>query len=158
MQAKTPQLSLLLYRLYFILDEVEVELAKLDEDIENMNKVQAEAIKSTGAKWSQWINYGVQPQVMPRLIGLSMYRLDINFRESAILGLVGTTGAVLSLAEDHHTQKQEQTHGHLHVERASRLQSKVDLRCSAEEPLFKLGLYTVISFPKMRTDIILDTV
>ena len=68
-------------------------LAKLlAEDIENMNKVQAEAIKSTGASWSQWINFGVQPQVMPRLIGLSMYRLDINFRESAVLGLVGAGG------------------------------------------------------------------
>ncbi len=68
-------------------------LAKLlAEDIENMNKVQAEAIKSTGASWAQWVNYGVQPQVMPRLIGLSMYRLDINFRESAVLGLVGAGG------------------------------------------------------------------
>jgi phosphonate transport system permease protein len=68
-------------------------LAKLlAEDIENMNKVQAEAIKSTGASWGQWVNFGVQPQVMPRLIGLSMYRLDINFRESAVLGLVGAGG------------------------------------------------------------------
>ena len=32
-----------------------------------------------GKRWGQWINYGVQPQVMPRLIGLSMYRIDINF-------------------------------------------------------------------------------
>ncbi|MGH7186310.1 MAG: PhnE/PtxC family ABC transporter permease, partial [Pseudomonadota bacterium] len=36
--------------------------------------------------------YGVQPQVMPRLIGLSLYRLDINFRESAVVGLVGAGG------------------------------------------------------------------
>jgi phosphonate transport system permease protein len=28
------------------------------------------------------VNYAVQPQVMPRLIGLSLYRLDINFREA----------------------------------------------------------------------------
>ena len=68
-------------------------LAKLlAEDIESMDKVQAEAIKASGAKWTQWINYGVQPQVMPRLIGLSIYRIDINFRESAILGLVGAGG------------------------------------------------------------------
>ena len=64
----------------------------LAEDIESMDRVQAEAIKATGARWTQWINYGVQPQVMPRLIGLSIYRLDINFRESAILGLVGAGG------------------------------------------------------------------
>ncbi|SEW02297.1 phosphonate transport system permease protein [Aliiroseovarius sediminilitoris] len=74
----------------------------LAEDIESMDRVQAEAIKASGAKWMQWINYGVQPQVMPRLIGLSMYRLDINFRESAILGLVGAggIGATLNTAFD----------------------------------------------------------
>ncbi|SOE08637.1 phosphonate transport system permease protein [Hoeflea halophila] len=78
-------------------------LAKLlAEDIEEMDKVQAEAIRATGSTWLQWINYGVQPQVMPRLIGLSMYRLDINFRESAVLGLVGAggIGATLNTAFD----------------------------------------------------------
>ena len=38
------------------------------------------------------MNYAVQPQVMPRLVGLSLYRLDINFRESAVVGLVGAGG------------------------------------------------------------------
>ncbi len=74
----------------------------LAEDIESMDRVQAEAIRASGASWMQWINYGVQPQVMPRLIGLSMYRIDINFRESAILGLVGAggIGATLNTAFD----------------------------------------------------------
>ncbi len=78
-------------------------LAKLlAEDIEDLDRSQAEAVKATGASWMQWINYGVQPQVMPRLIGLSIYRLDINFRESAILGLVGAggIGATLNTAFD----------------------------------------------------------
>ncbi|QIE56781.1 phosphonate ABC transporter, permease protein PhnE [Pikeienuella piscinae] len=74
----------------------------LAEDIEAMDRSQGEAIRATGARWLQWINYGVQPQVMPRLIGLSMYRIDINFRESAILGLVGAggIGATLNTAFD----------------------------------------------------------
>jgi phosphonate transport system permease protein len=74
----------------------------LAEDIESMDMVQAEAVKASGARWWQWINYGVQPQFMPRLIGLSMYRIDINFRESAILGLVGAggIGATLNTAFD----------------------------------------------------------
>ncbi|WP_298835893.1 phosphonate ABC transporter, permease protein PhnE [uncultured Roseobacter sp.] len=74
----------------------------LAEDIEAMDRVQAEAIRASGARWVQWINYGVQPQVMPRLVGLSMYRIDINFRESAILGLVGAggIGATLNTAFD----------------------------------------------------------
>jgi len=74
----------------------------LAEDIEDTDKSQAEAIKATGSSWLQWINFGIQPQIMPRLIGLSIYRLDINFRESAILGLVGAggIGATLNTAFD----------------------------------------------------------
>jgi len=68
-------------------------LAKLlAEDIEDIDESQAEAIRATGASWWQLVNYGVQPQVMPRLIGLSLYRLDINFRESAVIGIVGAGG------------------------------------------------------------------
>ena len=74
----------------------------LAEDIEAMDPGQAEAISSTGASWLQWVNYGVQPQVMPRIIGLSLYRLDINFRESAVIGIVGGggIGATLNTAFD----------------------------------------------------------
>jgi len=74
----------------------------LAEDIEAMDPVQAEGIKATGATWLQWINYGVQPQVIPRVIGLSLYRLDINFRESAVIGIVGGggIGATLNTAFD----------------------------------------------------------
>ena len=48
------------------------------------------------------MNYGIQPQVMPRLIGQSLYRLDINFRESAVIGIVGAggIGATLNTAFD----------------------------------------------------------
>ncbi len=68
-------------------------LAKLlAEDIEEIDPVQLEAIRATGASWLQTVLYAVQPQVMPRLIGLSLYRLDINFRESAIIGIVGAGG------------------------------------------------------------------
>jgi phosphonate transport system permease protein len=78
-------------------------LAKLmAEDIEDIDESQTEAIRATGASWLQLINYAVQPQVMPRLIGLSMYRLDINFRESAVIGIVGAggIGATLNTAID----------------------------------------------------------
>ena len=64
----------------------------LAEDIEDIDEAQAEAIRATGASWVQLINYAIQPQVMPRLIGLSLYRLDINFRESAVIGIVGAGG------------------------------------------------------------------
>jgi len=64
----------------------------LAEDIEDMDPVQAEAVKATGSSWFQWLNYAVQPQVIPRMVGLGMYRFDINFRESAVLGIVGAGG------------------------------------------------------------------
>ena len=78
-------------------------LAKLlADDIEEIDPTQAEAIRATGASWWQLINYSIQPQVMPRLIGLSLYRLDINFRESAVIGIVGAggIGATLNTAID----------------------------------------------------------
>lgn len=74
----------------------------LAEDIEDMDASQAEAVRATGAGWLQWLNYGVQPQVMPRMIGLGLYRFDINFRESAVIGIVGGggIGATLNTAFD----------------------------------------------------------
>ncbi|MGM0740061.1 MAG: phosphonate ABC transporter, permease protein PhnE [Pseudomonadota bacterium] len=74
----------------------------LADDIEEIDEAQAEAIRATGASWWQLVNYAVQPQVMPRLIGLSLYRLDINFRESAVIGIVGAggIGATLNTAID----------------------------------------------------------
>ncbi|MGO4909061.1 phosphonate ABC transporter, permease protein PhnE [Pseudorhodobacter sp. W20_MBD10_FR17] len=74
----------------------------LAEDIEDIDETQAEAIRATGASWWQLVNYAVQPQVMPRLIGLSLYRFDINFRESAVIGIVGAggIGATLNTAID----------------------------------------------------------
>lgn len=64
----------------------------LADDIEEIDAAQAEATRATGAGWWQVVNFGVQPQVMPRLIGLSLYRLDINFRESSVIGIVGAGG------------------------------------------------------------------
>jgi len=64
----------------------------LAEDIEDIDPSSAEAVRATGASWLQWINYGVQPQVVPRMIGLGLYRFDINFRESAVVGIVGAGG------------------------------------------------------------------
>ena len=62
------------------------------EDIEAIDWETVEAVESTGASWLQKVAYGVAPQVMPRFIGLALYRLDINFRESAIIGIVGAGG------------------------------------------------------------------
>lgn len=78
-------------------------LAKLlAEDIEDIDPAPLEAIRASGAGWWQVIDYAVRPQVTPRLIGLGLYRLDINFRESAVIGIVGAggIGATLNTAID----------------------------------------------------------
>ncbi|MFA0514321.1 phosphonate ABC transporter, permease protein PhnE [Vibrio breoganii] len=78
-------------------------LAKLFADeIEAIDPAPLTAMRATGASWLQQVNYAVQAQVMPRFIGLSMYRLDINFRESAVIGIVGAggIGATLNTAMD----------------------------------------------------------
>lgn len=74
----------------------------LAEEIEAIDEQQIEAIRATGASWLQMMVYGVWPQIRPRFLGLSVYRLDINFRESAIIGVVGAggIGATLTTAFD----------------------------------------------------------
>lgn len=68
-------------------------LAKLlAEDLEDIDRTQVEGVRATGASPLQVLSFGVLPQVMPRLIGLSIYRWDINVRAATILGVVGAGG------------------------------------------------------------------
>lgn len=70
------------------------------EEIENTNKETVEAVRSTGASWLQLMAFGVWPQIATRYIGLSIYRADMTFRQSTVIGLVGAggIGAVLETA------------------------------------------------------------
>jgi phosphonate transport system permease protein len=45
----------------------------------------------------QVLNYGIVPQIMPAFWGITVFRWDINIRESTILGLVGAGGIGLKL-------------------------------------------------------------
>jgi len=73
-------------------------IAKLvAEAIEEADAGQVEAIAATGAGTAQTYLYGVLPQVMPVLIGTTVYRWDINVRESSVLGFVGAGGIGLYL-------------------------------------------------------------
>jgi phosphonate transport system permease protein len=69
----------------------------LYEAIEETDASQIEAVTATGASRLQVLNYGIVPQVMPAFWGISVFRWDINIRESAILGLVGAGGLGLKL-------------------------------------------------------------
>ncbi len=64
----------------------------LAEAVEEIDPEPLEALTTAGAPWPSRIVFAVLPQVMPRVLGLTLYRLDINFRESAVIGLVGAGG------------------------------------------------------------------
>lgn len=69
----------------------------LYEAIEEIDVEPVEAVTSTGASQGQILTYGVVPQIMPAFAGISVFRWDINIRESTILGLVGAGGIGLQL-------------------------------------------------------------
>ena len=64
----------------------------LAEDIENMNPGQVEAVRATGASFPKLLVYGIMPQILPRYLGVSIYRLDANVRHSTVVGIVGAGG------------------------------------------------------------------
>lgn len=69
----------------------------LYEAIEEIDVRQVEAIEATGASRSQTMAWAVAPQVAPTLFGMTLFRWDINIRESTVLGLVGAGGIGLKL-------------------------------------------------------------
>jgi len=69
----------------------------LYEAIEEIDADQVEAVRATGATGAQVAVYGIVPQVLPAFAGMSVFRWDINIRESTVLGLVGAGGIGLPL-------------------------------------------------------------
>ncbi|HMN92665.1 MAG TPA: phosphonate ABC transporter, permease protein PhnE [Hydrogenophaga sp.] len=69
----------------------------LYESIEEIDGAQVEAIEATGASSAQTMAWGVVPQVAPTLAGVTVFRWDINIRESTVLGLVGAGGIGVKL-------------------------------------------------------------
>ena len=62
------------------------------EAIEEIDEGVVEAIEATGASRLQVLLYGILPQVLPVIYGTTVYRWDINIRESTVLGFVGAGG------------------------------------------------------------------
>ncbi len=69
----------------------------LGEEIEEIDLGQVEAVRAAGASSPQILLYGVLPQVKPALVGLAVYRWDINVRDSTVLGFVGAGGIGVQL-------------------------------------------------------------
>ena len=68
-------------------------LAKFYADaFESARQGPIEALDSAGANWLQRIRYGVLTQVAPDLARDTLFRFELNLRESLVLGLVGAGG------------------------------------------------------------------
>ncbi|MCW3844848.1 phosphonate ABC transporter, permease protein PhnE [Micromonospora yasonensis] len=62
------------------------------ETLEDADPAPAQALRSAGAGRLQVASHALLPSVTPQLIGLLLYRFDVNVRSSLVLGLVGAGG------------------------------------------------------------------
>jgi phosphonate transport system permease protein len=62
------------------------------EAFENARRGPLEALDSAGATWWQKVRFGVLTQTAPDLVRDTMFRFELNLRESLVLGLVGAGG------------------------------------------------------------------
>jgi phosphonate transport system permease protein len=68
-------------------------IAKLfAEAIEEISLKQVEAVRSTGASFANVILFGVMPQVFGRFLNFSTYQIEVNLRNSTMVGIVGAGG------------------------------------------------------------------
>jgi len=78
------------------------------EGIEEIDREPVEAIRSTGASDAQVLAYAIWPQVITNILGVTIYRWDINLRESTVVGLVGAGGIGLQLDASINTLRWDQ--------------------------------------------------
>ena len=64
----------------------------LSESVENIDEGVVEAIRATGAGYSQILSFAVVPQILPDLISFTLYRFETNIRAASVLGLIGAGG------------------------------------------------------------------
>lgn len=62
------------------------------EAIEGVDPAPVAALESAGATLMQRLRYGVWPQMAPNVVRDTLFRFELNLRESLILGIVGAGG------------------------------------------------------------------
>ncbi len=62
------------------------------EEFETADRGILQAVQGSGARWNQTLRYGLFPQSVPQVVSFTIYRLEMNFRDAAVLGLVGAGG------------------------------------------------------------------
>ncbi len=85
------------------------DLGKLySEAIENADKGPIEALEASGAPGTSVVRWAVLPQVLPLFVSYTLYRFEINFRVSIILGFVGAGGVGFLIQETMRSGKYDQ--------------------------------------------------
>ncbi|WP_045222961.1 phosphonate ABC transporter, permease protein PhnE [Desulfonatronum thioautotrophicum] len=68
-------------------------IAKLfAEAVEEISLKQVEAVRATGASFMNVIIFAVMPQVFSRFLNFSTYQMEVNLRNSTMVGIVGAGG------------------------------------------------------------------
>lgn len=62
------------------------------EAIEGVDSAPIEALESAGATFLQKLRFGAWPQMAPDIVRDTLFRFEMNLRESLILGIVGAGG------------------------------------------------------------------
>ncbi len=62
------------------------------EEFETADEGIINAVGGTGASWLQTLRFGLFPQCVPQVLTFTVYRFEMNFRDAAVLGLVGAGG------------------------------------------------------------------
>ena len=62
------------------------------EEFETAERGIVSAVRGTGATWGQTLRFGLFPQSIPQVLAFTVYRFEMNFRDAAVLGLVGAGG------------------------------------------------------------------
>ncbi len=62
------------------------------EEFETADRGVINAVRGSGANWLQTVRFGLFPQCVPQVLAFTIYRFEMNFRDAAVLGLVGAGG------------------------------------------------------------------
>ena len=70
-----------------------VIMAKLfSETIDSIDTGPLEAARTSGARYTQVVQYGAFPQVLPTYVAYALYIFELNIRASVVIGVVGAGG------------------------------------------------------------------
>jgi phosphonate transport system permease protein len=62
------------------------------EEFETADKGILNAVSGTGATTLQTLRFGLLPQSLSQILAFTVFRLEMNFRDATVLGLVGAGG------------------------------------------------------------------